>query len=760
MSALIPLRFWAVFWVDVSTPSLAQTGFLDIARRLKAHVSTWEEGRQRLSNLHQPWILILDNADDPGVDYQAYFPPTSSGVVLLTSRNSECKQYATEDSVPLEGLPVQEAIELLFKAAGITPDQLNPIQDDARYVATLLQSHPLALIQAGAYIRQGYCKLAAYPKAFERQRERLLSFRPRQAQSRYRDVYATFEASIEILQASHSQSSQDALQLLPLLAVCTPNQFPLMAFEDAWKGAQAVKAGRVDYFAGSELTMWHVSRLPSFMQVDGPEWDSFRLVEAVNELQSCALISAGIRNEHEQVSMHPLVHAWARDRQDERHQHESWIAMGCALATSIWQVSLWHTHAWQILPHLRSLISWDMERAFSSENTEAVCSIFVKCGWRFDTIMDDRLVVSLLDRLYSHLKLDRSVVDKKWVDAYHLMSSNFLSYDKGSIAVKLLEQVVRIRQTLAEEHPSRRRGEQDLASAYTMNGQSERAVPLLENLVRLEEQILPEHDPDRLSSQRELSKAYSASGRMKEAIEFLEKVLRIQQSIYAEDHPDRLYSEHELARQFFKNGEMSRARQMMEKVVDIEQRVLDSEHPERLVSEHNLATYLWDNGQRSRALQMMEKVVEIFQRVEESDHPDRLMSELNLATYLWDNGQRSRGLQMIEKVVEIYQRVEESDHPDRLVAEHNLATYLWDNGQRSRALQMMEKVVEIYQRVKESDHPGRRESELWLEFMEDGGEGEGEGEGEGGGSGNLPTDGRARGDATTEIPSAKRRRLD
>src|SRR5882757_658155 len=39
---------------------------------------------------------------------------------------------------------------------------------------------------------------------YERQRKRLLGFRPSQAQSRYRDVYATFEASVEILQASHT----------------------------------------------------------------------------------------------------------------------------------------------------------------------------------------------------------------------------------------------------------------------------------------------------------------------------------------------------------------------------------------------------------------------------------------------------------------------------------------------------------------------------------------------------------------------------
>jgi hypothetical protein len=53
-------------------------------------------------------------------------------------------------------------------------------KQDAEQVATsLLKGHPLALIQAGAYVARGHYSLAEYPRIFQRQRKRLLTFRPR-----------------------------------------------------------------------------------------------------------------------------------------------------------------------------------------------------------------------------------------------------------------------------------------------------------------------------------------------------------------------------------------------------------------------------------------------------------------------------------------------------------------------------------------------------------------------------------------------------
>jgi hypothetical protein len=139
-------------------------------------------------------------------------------------------------------------------------------------VASLLGSYPLVLIQAGVYVSRGDCTLAEYPRVYERQRKRLLELRPAQAQSRYQDVYATFEASADILAV--------------------------------------------------------------LMQIDADAWDSFRLIEAIHLLQAFSLVSTDTHSGYLSVSMHPLIHAWARDRQDADRQHHSWLTAGCLAAMS------------------------------------------------------------------------------------------------------------------------------------------------------------------------------------------------------------------------------------------------------------------------------------------------------------------------------------------------------------------------------------------------------------------------------------------
>ncbi|EXJ96330.1 hypothetical protein A1O1_01456 [Capronia coronata CBS 617.96] len=379
--------FWGVFWVDVSTSSLAENGFLDIATRLQISASTWEDGRQALANVQQPWMLVLDNADDLDVDYQTYFPPGSAGVMVLTSRNEECQQYATADFVALEGLTTEEATALLLKVAGVAPgaagEQHSVRNDDARRVATLLQSHPLALIQAGAYVKRGHCGLAEYPRVYERQRKRLLRFRPSQVQSRYRDVYATFEASVEILQASPTESSHDALELLPLLAVGGPSPLPLSLFAAAWTGAHGIREGEPGDEDDLRLTTWHVSCLPSWITVGADAWDSFRLVEAVSALRALALVSRHVEDGQVRVSMHPLVHAWARDRQDERRQHASWVAMSCVVALSGGD-DMWRVQARLLQPHVQATTSWEMGCMFGSAPRAAVAGILVACRLLID----------------------------------------------------------------------------------------------------------------------------------------------------------------------------------------------------------------------------------------------------------------------------------------------------------------------------------------------------------------------------------------
>ena len=671
------MRFWGVFWVDVSTSSLAEFAFLDIASRLQISAQTWEDTRQGLANVQHPWLLVLDNADDPNFDYQRYIPEGPSGVVMLTSRNQECSRYATEKCIDLDGLPEAEARELLLRAAGVPRDHHQAFEDDAQGVAILLRSHPLALIQAGLYVSRGHCTLAEYPRAFAQQRERLLAFRPAQAQSRYRDVYTTFEASAGFLQSLCTESAADALQLLSVLATCGPSRLPLPLFEAGWTGAQSTSSSNAGDDDVIKLTPWHVSHLLPLMQANAQEWDSFRLIEAISLLKAFSLVSTDTASGFLSVSMHPLTWAWARDRQDVKGQHNSWVTMGCLIASSRVDDRFWRQHRQQLQPHVQALIAWDISEMFVFERPMEIAYILVTCGWLLYDMRDDAKLFVLMHNLLIHLDLDRQNVDRRWLEVYELTAWNLINYGKIKEAVSLLQQVFKIReQTLAVVHPARLISEQALARAYYANGQVKEAIILLEHIIKIEAQTLAEDHPARLASRRELATAYLANGQVKEAIILLEHIIKIEEQRLPEDHPSRLASEQALATAYQANKQVKKAIILLEHIVKIKEQRLAEDHPSRLASGQALATAYQANRQLKETVLLLEQVVKI------------------------------RGQTLIE------------DHPDRLASQHALATTYWDLGRRNAALQMMKHVVEIRRQVLNEHHPARTGSEAWLEQFE------------------------------------------
>jgi len=694
---------------------LAENGFLDIAKRLRIPVQTWEDARQGLANRKDPWLLVLDNADDPHIDYQQYFPAGPFGVVILTSRNAECRQYATAKWIDLEGLFEAEARELLLQAARVPLGQHEMRKDDAQVVALLLRSHPLALIQAGSYVSHGHCTLKDYPKVYEHQHKRLLSFRPSQAQPRYGDVYATFEASAEILQSSNTERASDALQLLPLLASCGPSRLPLSLFEAAWKGAQVISPTEISGDNLTSLTPWHISHLPPLMQAGADLWDSFRLVEAIRQLKAFSLVTTDVNEDSWSVSMHPLVHSWARDRLSPTRQHECWVTTGCLFALSGNDTTLWRKHGRQLQPHLQAVVSWDMGRMFTSEPPMMITRILMNCGWLLHGMRDDAKVFILMNQLSTHLGLDRLTVDPRWLEVFDLTARNLQNYGKVKEAVSLLEQVVKIReQILGEDHPDRLASQYELARAYEANGQVKEAVSLLKQVVKIREQTLAKDHLDRLVSQYELARAYKANGQVKEAVSLLAQVVKIQEQTLAEDHPHRLASRHSLAGAYRANGQVKEAVSLLEQVVKIREQILAEDHPDRLTSQHALARAYAANGQVKEAVSLLEQVIKIRERTLTEHHPSRLASRHALAGAYRANGQVKEAVSLLEQVVKIREQTLTEDHPDRLTSQHELARAYEANRQVKEAVSLLEQVVKIREQTLAEDHPDRLASQYEL----------------------------------------------
>ena len=703
-----------MFWVDVNSESIAKSGFISAAAAFGTSADSIDDARRLFANTKHSWLLVLDNADDPEFDYQTYLPSGSRGVVIMTSRVSDCSQYSTVGSEELTSLDIGLSKQLLLRAANIDEDLWPSVDHQAEAIANLIGSHTLALITAGSYVAQGFCRLDKYPEAYDKQRKRLLTHRITQARPRYGDVYATFEASANALEGSGSEDAKDALRLLGILSMFYSSALPLQMFEYAWgRSRKAIKVSDAEPNIET-VCQWHALQLPEFMEVESNEWDPYRLDKASYLLVSLSFV---VRNNSAggspSLSMHPLAHAWAKDRQDLGQQHKTWISAGCIAALSIYD----YNRENYLLLHLRSLLNnIEVETAVSlGPQPVMVISILYRCAQCLSQNRDDSRLSSLLRGIFSALGIECDRPSVEYLPIYRLYAISLKFLGDMPNFLKLQNQVVKIQEELLPAaHPDRLTSQLELARAYLANGeeallgneQAERAIEILEPVIKIQEEVHPSAHLDRLAFQHELARAYNMNGQVQKAIELLEQVVKTREEILPIADPDRLLSQHRLACIYYANGQGKRAMELLEHVVKIKEGVLPIAHPDLLVSQIGLArTYLADR-QVEKTIKLLEDVLKAGEGVLPMGSPGRLQPQHMLAAAYHMKGQMGKAIELLENVVKIG-GVLPITHPKQLASQHQLAhAYLGDN-QVEKAIKLLEHVVEIKEGILPTAHPSR-----------------------------------------------------
>lgn len=363
-------RFWGIFWVDVGTKLAAEAHFSDIADILGCP-KTIDGARKALSNLpsSKRWLLVLDNADDLRTDYHAFVPSGDRGAILMTSRNHECHNIATDnDFEELYHLNKDECRELLRKTTGRLSTQDLTSQNDSDHLLHDLGYHTMAILQAGSFIATRHWSIPKYRDYLRENRRKILERSGGQAQSRYATVYATFSASLEFLGSPaemdvSEETGQDALQLLQILSNFHHESFPIDALYGVVSGAKrALQTPTKHHEYCNVLTEWHVDHVPDFLKAEGEA--EFRVDEAVARLESLALVrtdTPAVKSGQvfKTITMHSLVHGWAHDRQLEggatRRDLDAGLRMNeCISALATFGSSDWRPYYYHLLRHFRT----------------------------------------------------------------------------------------------------------------------------------------------------------------------------------------------------------------------------------------------------------------------------------------------------------------------------------------------------------------------------------------------------------------------
>ncbi|KAF5665043.1 tetratricopeptide repeat domain-containing protein [Fusarium denticulatum] len=285
------------------------------------------------------WLLIFDNIDKDWIDQEpgtgAYDPrrylPGDHGSVLITTRLSRLAQLGESRKLGQVSMALGKAI--LERWFG------GELSSDCENLLKLLHGLPLALAQAGSYLREKSVDVTTYVRIYNKQWDELMGSRDVSDRPlldyNQGSVRTTWTVSFREIQ----NRSPDAAKLLRLWAFLDNKQL--------WHGLLIVTSNRAK------------------PQYSWPQWlseigcNELRFLDAIGLLLRYSMIETE-QGSKDSYSVHPVVHQWALYLDEEWHKDE-WVMV--ALAVVGQSVSMegtkecWALHR-KLIPHAEATRIW------------------------------------------------------------------------------------------------------------------------------------------------------------------------------------------------------------------------------------------------------------------------------------------------------------------------------------------------------------------------------------------------------------------
>ncbi|CAE6422636.1 unnamed protein product [Rhizoctonia solani] len=166
-----------VVYINASTCESIEATLKSIAIAKKVG-NTYKAALQWLESYYEPWLMVLDNVDDPSLPIRDYIPGGKHGSIIITTRLSGMVLLAqgTQSDCNISSMDPDDAMVLLLKSARKQEKLLSEKElESARALLQDMGHLALAVVHAGAFIGQSpHMSMSEYRSQFMVQNQRAL----------------------------------------------------------------------------------------------------------------------------------------------------------------------------------------------------------------------------------------------------------------------------------------------------------------------------------------------------------------------------------------------------------------------------------------------------------------------------------------------------------------------------------------------------------------------------------------------------------
>lgn len=636
--------FDTVWWIRAEEPATLVGDYASLGVRCRAAESA--ESDQRLAAMavrrwledHDRWLLILDNAEAPdtklGLEAPldclvGLLPQVVHGQVLVTTRDTSWEDYAAV--AELEVFSPDEAVRFLLARSDSTDEQA------AAAVAELLGWLPLALEQAGAYVRQTRLPLSTY---LDRLRQ-FPAITLTKGSPRDRDpadtVATTWQVSLERVQPIPGVEA-----LLEVCAFLGPEEIP------------------------RDLVIQQLSaEVDEFTQLAS---DPFALDEAVAAVRRYGLVKVS----EQSLVMHRLLQQVIRDHLD-RDRRAVRTADAFRLIHRVFPTDSTDPQTWpvcaQLLPHALAVTS---HAQMQDIEPDATAWLLTQSGLYLQQRGDYQQAHALLERALAireaHLGADHPDTARSLNDLA-LVLHDQSAYDQARVAH---ERALAIRESqLGPDHPDTAQSLNNLGRTVRYQGDLARAQAVFERALAIRQARLGNHQ-DTAWSLSDLGLVLRDRGELEGACALYEQALPIFETCLGPDHPDTAHCISRLATALTEQGNLDRALPLHERSLVIREASPGPDHPDTAHSLTNFGRALAARGDLDRARTLIERALAIRETRLGEDHSDTARSLQDLAGVLAAQGDLDHARGLLERAVAIRTSRLGPDHSRTLSAMSDL----------------------------------------------------------------------------------------
>ncbi len=719
-------RYAHVFWINADSEEAISIGFVTLAKILPDFPEENETNQHKLvaavkrwlEQCPQSWLLIFDNVEEPSL-IQEYFPTTSNGSMLLTTRASAVGSLAIPIEVEQMGL-VEGTQFLLHRAQRLRASDEE--RNEATNVVIALDGFPLALDQAGAYIEETGCSFSDYLQLYRDHRKALLARRGNQATNYPASVATTWALSFQKIE----QSNPAAAELLRLCVFLAPDHIP------------------------EELLQQGAAYWPPVLQRAAP--DLFTFNQMLEALLRFSLVKR--LTESRTLSIHRLVQAVQIDNMEPEEQHQ-WAACVVRAVNTVfprdpkkkintWPQCLRYLGQAQVCEALVRQYLLLLPEAADLLNRTAIY-LSKHASYTLAEPLYRRAIAineQLLGPGHPHVASPLNELAElyyrqgKYAEAelYYRQALSILEQTLGPDHLAVAEPLIGLAETcraqgnyeeaeqlllrgltlreraLGEEHDDMAQPLYVLAVLYAMQGRYEKAELLFQRALSIRERVLGPAHPEVAPLLQNLANVFNIQGRYEEAEVLYQRALSIRERVLEPAHPDLAVALSALGGCYLVQTKYEQAEPLYQQAISIWEQVLGLKHPDLAISLGNLAELYLCQRKYEQAEPLFQRALSILQDSLGPSHAYLAVPLEGLARVFSEQGRYEEAEAIYLRALSIKEKALSPIHPDVAQPLNSLALLYQNQGRSEEAESCYQRALSIREEALGSHHPDLAET--------------------------------------------------